>query len=214
MQYFIWEDDELTDALTEILKERVQAGVEVRFLYDYLGSKPWKKDKLEALVPLGAKVSKDVVSISHLNYRDHRKIVVIDGEVGYTGGYNVGQEYVDGGERFAVWRDTHVRVTGQVVGELEALFAARWFDQTKEDVVHGGVPPRPAGRRQRRVRHPLPGDRAVRRGPVAVVTPRPHGGGRQRRAPRVDPVALLHPRGRALRHDDQRAPSAASTCAS
>ena len=101
IQYFIWEDDELTDALTEILKERVQAGVEVRFLYDYLGSKHWDKKKLEALVPLGAKVSKDVVSISHLNYRDHRKIVVIDGEIGYTGGYNVGQEYVDGGERFA-----------------------------------------------------------------------------------------------------------------
>jgi cardiolipin synthase len=134
VQYFIWEDDELTDALTEILKERAQAGVQVRFLYDYLGSKHWDKSKLEALVPLGAKVAKDVVSLSHMNYRDHRKIVVIDGDIGYTGGYNVGQEYVDGGERFAIWRDTHVRVTGQVVGELEALFAARWFDQTKEDV--------------------------------------------------------------------------------
>ena len=143
IQYFIWEDDELTDALTEILKERVGAGVQVRFLYDYLGSKHWDKTKLEALVPLGAKVAKDVVSISHLNYRDHRKIVVIDGEIGYTGGYNVGQEYVDGGERFAVWRDTHVRVTGQVVGELEALFAARWFDQTKEDVCTDEYLPAP-----------------------------------------------------------------------
>ncbi len=146
IQYFIWEDDELTDALTEILKERVQAGVQVRFLYDYLGSKHWDKSKLEALVPLGAKVAKDVVSISRLNYRDHRKIVVVDGEIGYTGGYNVGQEYVDGGERFAVWRDTHVRVTGQVVGELEALFAARWFDQTKEDVCTDEyLPERPRG---------------------------------------------------------------------
>jgi len=134
IQYFIWENDELTDALTEILRERVQAGVQVRFLYDYLGSKHWDKSKLEALVPLGAKVAKDVVSLSHMNYRDHRKIVVIDGDIGYTGGYNVGQEYVDGGERFAIWRDTHVRVTGQVVGELEALFATRWYDQTKEDV--------------------------------------------------------------------------------
>ena len=146
IQYFIWEDDELTDALTEILKERVQAGVQVRFLYDYLGSRAWDKKKLEALVPLGAKVAKDVVSISRLNYRDHRKIVVIDGDIGYTGGYNVGQEYVDGGERFAVWRDTHVRVTGQIVGELEALFAARWFDQTKEDVCTDEyLPERPRG---------------------------------------------------------------------
>jgi cardiolipin synthase A/B len=143
IQYFIWEDDELTDALTEILAERAKAGVQVRFLYDYLGSKHWDKKKLEALVPLGAKVAKDVVSISHLNYRDHRKIVVIDGEIGYTGGYNVGQEYVDGGERFAVWRDTHVRVTGQIVGELEALFATRWFDQTKEDVLTDEYLPAP-----------------------------------------------------------------------
>jgi cardiolipin synthase A/B len=135
IQYFIWEDDELTDALIEILTERLAAGVQVRFLYDYLGSKHWDKKKLEALVPLGAKVAKDVVSYSRLNYRDHRKIVVIDGEIGYTGGYNVGQEYVDGGPRFARWRDTHVRVTGQVVAELQALFAMRWFDQTKEDVL-------------------------------------------------------------------------------
>jgi cardiolipin synthase A/B len=143
VQYFIWEDDELTDALTEILKERVQAGVQVRVLYDYLGSKHWDKKKLEALVPLGAKVEKDVVSITHLNYRDHRKIVVIDGEIGYTGGYNVGQEYVDGGPRFAVWRDTHVRVTGQVVGELQTLFATRWFDQTREDVLSDAYLPSP-----------------------------------------------------------------------
>ena len=135
VQYFIWEDDELTDELTEILKERAQAGVQVRFLYDYIGSKAWDKKKLEALVPLGVKVAKDVVSLSHLNYRDHRKIVVIDGEIGYTGGYNVGQEYVDGGKRFARWRDTHLRVTGQVVVELQALFATRWFDQTKENVL-------------------------------------------------------------------------------
>ena len=172
VQYFIWEDDELTDALTEILKERVQAGVEVRFLYDYLGSKHWDKTKLEALVPLGAKVSKDVVSISDLNYRDHRKIVVIDGEIGYTGGYNVGQEYVDGGERFARWRDTHVRVTGQVVGELEALFAARWFDQTKEDVgTEEYLPARPSPAATSG--HPLPGHRAVGGGPVEIVTARP-----------------------------------------
>ena len=143
MQYFIWEDDELTDALTEILKERVQAGVQVRFLYDYLGSKAWKKDKLEALVPLGVQVERDVADYNKLNYRDHRKIVVIDGEIGYTGGYNVGQEYVDGGKRFARWRDTHVRVTGQVVGELQALFAMRWLEQHKEDVLTDEYLPAP-----------------------------------------------------------------------
>ena len=144
VQYFIWENDELTDALTDILLERAKAGVQVRFLYDYLGSKRWDKTRIEGLVPLGGKVAKDVSSISRLNYRDHRKIVVIDGEIGYTGGFNVGQEYVDGGKRFERWRDTHVRVTGQIVGELEALFATRWFDQTKEDVLTDEYLPAPA----------------------------------------------------------------------
>jgi cardiolipin synthase A/B len=143
VQYFIWEDDELTDALTEILKDRVQAGVQVRVLYDSLGSRPWKKDKLNALVPLGGQVERDVVGISEMNYRDHRKIVVIDGEIGYTGGFNVGQEYVDGGERFARWRDTHVRVTGQVVGELQILFAMRWLDRRKENLITDEYLPAP-----------------------------------------------------------------------
>jgi cardiolipin synthase A/B len=146
VQYFIWEDDELTDALVDILRERLAAGVQVRFLYDYLGSHHWSKKKLYALIPLGAQVAGDVTSLAKMNYRDHRKIVVIDGEIGYTGGYNVGQEYVDGGSRFAVWRDTHIRLTGQVVGELEALFARRWFEKRRESVLADDfLPPRRDG---------------------------------------------------------------------
>ena len=64
IQYFIWEDDELTDALIDILRERAQAGVEVRFLYDYLGSKAWGKKKLQALEPLGVQVAADMTSLS------------------------------------------------------------------------------------------------------------------------------------------------------
>ena len=135
IQYFIWENDELTDALIDILRERLKAGVKVRFLYDYVGSMAWSKRKLNALVPLGAEVAGDVTDLPKLNYRDHRKIVVIDGEIGYTGGFNVGQEYVDGGKRYGCWRDTHLRLTGQVVGELEALFARRWYEKRKEDVL-------------------------------------------------------------------------------
>jgi cardiolipin synthase A/B len=135
IQYFIWEDDELTDALIEILRERLTAGVRVRFLYDYVGSIAWSKKKLDALVPLGAQVASDVTDLAKLNYRDHRKIAVIDGEIGYTGGFNVGQEYIDGGKRYNRWRDTHLRLTGQIVGELEALFARRWYEKSKENVL-------------------------------------------------------------------------------
>ena len=115
----------------------------MRFLYDYLGSKRWDKTKIEALVPLGGKVAKDVVSISRLNYRDHRKIVVIDGDIGYTGGYQRGPG-VRGRRRALRALARHaLRITGQAVGELEALFAARWFDQTEEDVLTDEYLPAP-----------------------------------------------------------------------
>ena len=182
VQYFIWEDDELTDALTEILRERAPG----RRARCDSSTTTWAAStgtstKLEALVPLGVKVAKDVVSLSHLNYRDHRKIVVIDGEIGYTGGYNVGQEYVDGGKRFARWRDTHLRVTGQVVGELPGPVRDALVRRTNEDVR-----PTSTCRRRRQVpprnRHPVPGRGAGRRGPLAVFAARPHAGCRQCRA--------------------------------
>jgi cardiolipin synthase len=73
-----------------------------------------------------------VTDVFRINYRNHRKIVVIDGEIGYTGGMNVGQEYIDGGKRFACWRDTHMRITGQAVAGLQKLYAARWFERKRD----------------------------------------------------------------------------------
>ncbi len=135
MEYFIWEQDELTARITQILLDRLAAGVEVRILYDYIGSISFKKDELKRLAAAGARVSADVKYIFKLNYRNHRKIVVIDGVIGYTGGMNMGQEYIDGGARFASWRDTHLRMTGQAVAELEKLFALRWFEDEHEDLL-------------------------------------------------------------------------------
>ena len=132
LEYFIWEQDELTARITDILLDRLAAGVEVRILYDYVGSISFKKAELHKLAAAGARVSADVKYIFKLNYRNHRKIVVIDGAIGYTGGMNVGQEYIDGGERFASWRDTHLRLTGQAVAGLEKLYASRWFEQKKD----------------------------------------------------------------------------------
>jgi cardiolipin synthase len=132
LQYFIWEQDELTAEITAILLERMKAGVEVRIMYDWLGCISFKKRELKRLARAGASVRADVTDIFRINYRNHRKIVVIDGEVGYTGGMNVGQEYIDGGKRFATWRDTHLRVTGQAVAGLEKLYAARWFERKRD----------------------------------------------------------------------------------
>jgi cardiolipin synthase len=89
MEYFIWERDELTDDITRILLDRLAAGVEVRIMYDYIGCISFKKDELKRLAAAGAVVSADVTSAMKLNYRNHRKLAVIDGEIGYTGGMNM-----------------------------------------------------------------------------------------------------------------------------
>ncbi|HYN37903.1 MAG TPA: cardiolipin synthase, partial [Rhodospirillales bacterium] len=132
LQYFIWEQDRLTAEIVPILLERLQAGVEVRIMYDWMGCITFKKQELRQLAHAGAIVRADVTDLLRINYRNHRKIVVIDGEIGYTGGMNVGQEYIDGGERFATWRDTHLRLTGQAVAGLERLFGSRWFEHKKD----------------------------------------------------------------------------------
>ncbi len=132
LQYFIWEQDRLTAEIVPILLDRLKAGVEVRIMYDWMGCISFKKRELKQLAKAGAIVRADVTDLLRINYRNHRKIVVIDGEIGYTGGMNVGQEYIDGGKRFATWRDTHLRLTGQAVAGLEKLYASRWFEQKKD----------------------------------------------------------------------------------
>lgn len=145
LEYFIWEQDELTAEITAILLERLAAGVAVDIMYDYIGCITFKKDELKRLAAAGAKVSADVTSAMKMNYRNHRKIAVIDGEIGYTGGMNMGQEYIDGGKRFATWRDTHLRLTGQAVAELQKLFAMRWFEDEHEDLLRDEYLPAPDG---------------------------------------------------------------------
>ena len=131
LQYFIWEQDELTAEITKILMDRLQAGVEVRITYDWIGSIWHGKRELLQLSRAGAHVEADLADILRANYRNHRKIAVIDGDIGYTGGMNMGQEYIDGGSRFSTWRDTHIRITGQAVADLQKLFASRWYENVR-----------------------------------------------------------------------------------
>jgi len=134
MAYFIWEQDELSKKITDILHERLKAGVEVRIMNDYIGNFQYKKDELKSLKHAGAEYESDIKDLGRANYRNHRKMVIIDGHIGYTGGINVGQEYIDGGERFPVWRDTHMRYAGQGVAELQKLFGVRWLEVTGESI--------------------------------------------------------------------------------
>jgi cardiolipin synthase len=76
-----------------------------------------------------------------VNYRNHRKITVIDAEIGHSGGFNIGQEYIDGGKRFPAWRDTGIRMTGPGVADLEKLFDMRWYEVFGEDLFLPGYYP-------------------------------------------------------------------------
>lgn len=134
LQYFIWEHDELTAKLTKILIERLKAGVEVRVIYDFGGSFPYRKNELHAVEAAGGKVAADIMEITRLNYRNHRKIAIIDGVIGYTGGMNMGQEYADGGKSYPAWRDTQIRVIGPGTMLLQRWFAERWLADTKENI--------------------------------------------------------------------------------
>ncbi len=126
LMYLIWERDELTAKVTEILLDRLAHGVRVRILYDWLSSFRYRKSELRRLAAAGAEVKPCYKRLAHLNYRNHMKIAVVDGGVAYTGGMNMGQEYIDGGPRFATWRDTSLRLTGPVVAVFEVLFALVW----------------------------------------------------------------------------------------
>ncbi|MCB1301930.1 MAG: cardiolipin synthase [Tetrasphaera sp.] len=144
ISYFIWKDDALTDRITDVLVERLNAGIEVRVLNDWFGSAPYSRRTMKRLRDAGAIVRFDMTGISKLNYRNHRKITVVDAEIGHTGGFNVAQEYIDGGKRFPAWRDTGLRLTGPGVADLEKLFDVRWLEVDGEDLFHERYYPDPS----------------------------------------------------------------------
>ena len=147
LMYLIWEKDELTAQVTEILLERLAHGVEVRVLYDWLSCFRYSKSELKRLAAAGAEVKPCYKGIAQLNYRNHMKIALIDGAAVYTGGMNMGQEYIDGGPRFDVWRDTSLRLTGPIVAVFEVLFATVWrFNRGTGDLpLRAQRPAAPAG---------------------------------------------------------------------
>ncbi|MGE5720379.1 MAG: cardiolipin synthase [Nocardioidaceae bacterium] len=143
LMYLIWEQDELTAKVTETLLDRLDAGVRVHILYDWLSSLPYKKAELHRLTEKGAVVMPCYRRVPQLNYRNHMKIVIIDGDIVYSGGMNLGQEYIDGGARFDLWRDTHFRLTGPVASPYLELFAATWVRTGGPGDVLDGPPERP-----------------------------------------------------------------------
>jgi cardiolipin synthase len=114
---------------------RRERGVEVRLLYDPQGSQAdvgrrYVKEMLAQGIRMAA--TSPLYHLHTISYRNHRKITVIDGVIGYTGGMNIGQEHLDGGEGFDSWRDTQVRLVGESVAVLQAVFMVDWYNAVRE----------------------------------------------------------------------------------
>ena len=132
LETYILADDEVGRLFSRALCERAQAGVSVRVLFDSLGSLRLPSDYVRRLTDGGVEVIEfrpmRKLLFSRRGYRrDHRKILVVDENVGFTGGLNVSSDYASIGFESKGWRDTHLRVEGPVVSELEALFRASWL---------------------------------------------------------------------------------------
>lgn len=142
LQYFIWRShDKLGKKLKQLLIEKAKEGVEVKILYDYSGCfLTLGRGYIRALRKAGILIYPFFNYLSSfkahtLNYRNHRKIAVIDGKIAYTGGMNVGQEYIDGGKKYKTWRDTHMRFEGDSVNILEAIFAIDWYNTVPQEDI-------------------------------------------------------------------------------
>ncbi len=132
MQYYIWRGDGLGKRLVEELAKKAKEGVEVRVLYDGMGNARLPKNFFKPLQDAGGYASAFLPPfIVRLNYRNHRKLAVIDGEIGYIGGFNVGDEYLGIVKRYGNWRDTHLKFKGDAIDQMQIRFIMDWNFTTK-----------------------------------------------------------------------------------
>ncbi len=141
LEYYIVRDDELGQEVKDILIEKAKAGIEVRFLYDAVGSwrlsKSYIQELKQADVEMVAFAQVKLPFLNHkFNYRNHRKIIVIDGVIGFVGGLNIGDEYLGRHSYYGNWRDTHLFVRGEGVSTLQLIFLRDWFYQTGETILN------------------------------------------------------------------------------
>lgn len=140
IQYYIIKNDVLFNEIKQVLVEKAAQGVEVRVLFDAMGCRSVRHNYWKKLNEQGIKTAEFFPAFFRrlqlrVNYRNHRKIVVIDNKVGYVGGFNIGKEYVDLDEKFGHWRDTHLRITGSAVHALGLRFALDWNYAARENLI-------------------------------------------------------------------------------
>jgi cardiolipin synthase len=138
IQYYAFLTDKTGISILEILEKQAEKGVSVKLLYDKLGSKGVKKELFTPLIKAGGEVSTFLTSQNAvinfgMNYHNHRKIVVIDDDISYIGGFNIADQYVEETKHFGYWRDTHMRMIGPGSHLLKYQFIVDWNVSVSKD---------------------------------------------------------------------------------
>lgn len=140
IMYYIFRKDALGEKVLEALKKKSEEGVQVRLLIDSVGSRELSEDYLNSFTTPNFnyayffKTKFKFINFK-LNYRNHRKLAIIDGQVGYVGGFNLGNEYLGEDDFFGYWRDTHLKIRGSAVHSLQIRFLLDWRNASKEDIT-------------------------------------------------------------------------------
>lgn len=142
LEYFNFRNDSIANTLFDLLAEKVKEGVEVRAMFDAFGNwsnnQPLKKHHLESIHERGVEIVKfDPITfpwVNHAIHRDHRKIVVIDGKIGYTGGMNIADYYINGLPKIGKWHDMHIHLEGDAVRYLQGIFLTMWNRETGQHI--------------------------------------------------------------------------------
>jgi len=139
--YYIIRNDKLSRMVMTALTKKAKEGIEVRLLYDALGGKTLRRSFFKELVDAGGKVasffpSKLPLINLRINYRNHRKLAIIDGKCGFIGGFNIGNEYIGLNKKFGYWRDTHLKIEGSAVLMMQTRFFLDWRHASKEKSIY------------------------------------------------------------------------------
>ena len=144
IQYYIIKNDVLFNRIVEVLAQKAAEGVEVRVLFDAMGCRSVRHSYWRKLNEMGIQTAEFFPALLRrfqlrINYRNHRKIVVIDNRVAYVGGFNIGKEYIDLDENFGHWRDTHLRICGTGVLGLQIRFILDWNYAARENILRNAI---------------------------------------------------------------------------
>lgn len=139
IQYYIIRNDELWQTIEKALAKKAAAGVEVRVLFDSMGCRGMKARDWKRLKAEGIETAEFFPALlgrlqMRVNYRNHRKIVVIDGRTAFIGGFNIGREYLGRDKKFGFWRDTHMKITGSSVLSVHIRFILDWNYASKQNL--------------------------------------------------------------------------------